>query len=93
METVRHLVVIAWLFYEDEEESNSNPNTYSAIMDSIVEIMWSFSEDLEKEFNEEKVKTLAKIVCLIKCEIHKDKDIVFLDMLIELFNKHMGLYR
>ena len=87
------MIVITWLFYEDEEESNSNPNNYSAIMDAIIGIMQNFSDDLEKEYCEEKVSTLAKIVCLIKCEIHKDKDIVFLDILIEMFNKHMSLYK
>lgn len=47
-EVVKQLIVITWLFYEDEEERNSNPNHYSAIMDAILGIMQHFSEDLEK---------------------------------------------
>lgn len=92
-EMVKQLVVITWLFYEDEEERNSNPNVYSSIMDAIIGILFHFSEDLEKSYDEEKVINLGKIICLIKCEIHKDKDVVFLDILIDLFNKHLELYQ
>ena len=62
-------------------------------MDSIIGILNYLSDEIEKEFNEENVSTLAKIICLIKCEIHKDKDVVFLDILIDLFSKHLQFYR
>ncbi len=32
------------------------------------------------------------MICMIKSEIHKDKDVVILDLLLKLFNKHTNLY-
>lgn len=89
---VSQLLIITWLFYEDEEERFSNMNLYSSIIDNILSILNFYSSHLEQEYNEDILANLAKIICLIKCEIHKDKEVVFLDVLLRLFEKHITLY-
>lgn len=61
-------------------------------MDSILNIIEYYNIELEKGYNQQYVHNMAKIVCMIKNEVHKDKEVVFLGVLLDLFDKHLTLY-
>lgn len=61
-------------------------------MDSVLRLINYYNIELTKSYNKNYVFNLAKIICMIKNEVHKDKEIVFLDVLLNLFDTHLTLY-
>ena len=89
---IHQVIIITWRFFEEEIEGASNSSKYSQMIDIILNIATTTSESLEKSYNPLKIINLLKIIVMLKNEIQKDKEIVFLPILIKMFNKHITLY-
>ena len=89
---INNLIMTAWLFYEEDEERSIDPMPYASIIDVILNCLEFYSNQLEIGYDIKKIVNMSKMICMIKSEIHKDKDVVILDLLLKLFNKHTNLY-
>ncbi len=51
---VHHTIIMAWLFYEEENTDDTNNLTpqYSSVIDTLLNIMEYYSQELEKKLDE-----------------------------------------
>lgn len=66
---INHLIVITWLFYEEDEERSKDKMQYSIIIDIILNLLEHHTESLKKKFEIYKVVNIIKMICMIKGEI------------------------
>ena len=91
-EFIYSLIITTFLFYEEIVDKQKDRMNYHIIMDVVLDIFDHHSRSLERAYSREKVISLIKMVCTLKIEIQKDKDVVLLDLLLDFFDQHMTLY-
>ncbi len=76
-------MIVIWLLYEEEDgEPRVMSPVYYLIMDQVLVLVERYTLQLKENYSEEIAITLQKLFILIKCEVTKDKNYIFLDVLL-----------
>ena len=91
-ELLNEIVITVWLFYEEENTSRISEPNFSVTFDLMINLLYYYDGILRQGYNEKVLYNISKIFFLIKNEIYKDKEVVIIEILLDLLYEHVKLY-